>query len=91
MEVLQTILLGVSVLINIVLIIGIRNLNKQTEQYQDYIESEITTVNSVIETVEQAYQRLEDADIRGSFESDDEIGATFADIKNIVQELKEKL
>ena len=41
------ILLGVSLLINIGLLIGVRNLNRQNEQYQDYIETEISSTDEI--------------------------------------------
>ena len=37
------------------------------------------------------YQRLKDADIRGSFESDDEVGASFKEILSIVEDLNEQV
>ena len=69
------IILGVSVLLNLIFLYGVRNLNRQNEQYQDYIENELVSNEDVKTRVESAYQRLKDADIRGSFESDDEVGA----------------
>ena len=77
MELYTIIDLGGSVLLNVFLLIGIRNLNRQNEQYQDYIEEELTTSDTIRTKVEKAYNRMQDADIRGSFESDDEVGSDF--------------
>ena len=85
------ILLGVTVLLNIVLLVGIRNLNRQNEQYQDYIEDEITTLSDVKERVDGALQRMRAADIRGSFESDDEVGASFKELLSIIEQLEQDI
>lgn len=85
------ILLGVTVLLNIVLLVGIRNLNRQNEQYQDYIEDEITKLSDVKERVGSALQRMRAADIRGSFESDDEVGASFKELLSIIEQLEQDI
>ena len=84
-------MLGVSVLLNFLILYGVRNLNRQNEQYQDYIENELLSSEEIKNRVESAYQRLKDADIRGSFESDDEVGASFKEILSIVEELNEEV
>jgi len=81
------ILLGVSAVINIGLLIGVRNLNRQNEQYQDYIEEELSKSDSIRNKVERAYERMQDVDIRGSFEADDEVGSAFTELKEIIEEL----
>ena len=85
------ILLGVSAVINIGLLIGVRNLNRQNEQYQDYIETEITSTDEIRSQVQLAYEKMEDADIKGSFESDDEVGSAFTQLKTIVEELNNEI
>jgi len=91
MELYTIIALGGSVLLNVFLLIGIRNLNRQNEQYQDYIEEELTTSDTIRTKVEKAYNRMQDADIRGSFESDDEVGSAFTELKSIMEELNKSL
>ena len=91
MELYTIIALGGSVLLNVFLLIGTRNLNRQNEQYQDYIEEELTTSDTIRTKVEKAYNRMQDADIRGSFESDDEVGSAFTELKSIMGELNKSL
>ena len=79
--------LGGSVLLNIVFLIGLRNLNRQNEQYQDYIEEELSKSDTIRNKVERAYERMQDVDIRGSFEADDEVGSAFTELKEIIEEL----
>ena len=72
------IILGVSAVFNIGLLIGVRNLLKQNEQLEDDL---VGTINGVVQTITDANQRMEQADLRGSFESDDEVGFFFKEIK----------
>ena len=85
------IMLGVSVLLNFLILYGVRNLNRQNEQYQDYIENELLSTEEIKNRVQSAYERLQNADIRGSFESDDEVGSSFKEILSIVEQLKEEI
>lgn len=82
------ILLVLSILLNIVLGIGIRNTLKQTEELED-------TLADVIEgtrlKIENALQQMRDIDNREVFEKDDEVGATFQELKNIIEELTQEL
>jgi hypothetical protein len=78
----------VSVIANIIFIVGIRNLVLQNEELEDTL---METLNDVETKVNIAYDALKDADIRGSFESDDEVGAVFTQIKEIVEKLKETI
>ena len=62
------IILGVSAVFNIGLLIGVRNLLKQNEQLEDDL---VGTISGVVTTITQANEKMKQADIRGSFESDD--------------------
>ena len=81
------IILGVSAVFNIGLLIGVRNLLKQNEQLEDDL---VGTINGVVQTITDANERMKAADIRGSFESDDEVGTVFTELKSIVKELNEQ-
>ena len=81
------IILGVSAVANIALLIGVRNLLRQNEQLEDDL---VGTINGVVQTITDANQRMEQADLRGSFESDDEVGTVFTELKSIVKELNEQ-
>ena len=81
------IILGVSAVLNIGLLIGVRNLLRQNEQLEDDF---VTTINGVVTTITQANEKMKQADLRGSFESDDEVGTVFTELKGIVTDLNEK-
>ena len=80
------IILGVSAVLNIGLLIGVRNLLRQNEQLEDDL---VGTISGVVTTITQANEKMKQADIRGSFESDDEVGSVFTELKRIVNELNE--
>jgi predicted nucleic acid-binding Zn-ribbon protein len=87
MELVYTLLVLLAIL-NIVLGIGLRNLMKQNEELEDTL---IDVVEGTRVKVENALQRMRDIDNREVFEKDDEVGATFQELKNIIEELDEEL
>ena len=80
------IILGVSAVFNIGLLIVVRYLLKQNEQLEDDL---VGTINGVVQTITDANQRMEQADLRGSFESDDEVGTVFTELNGIVKDLND--
>jgi hypothetical protein len=80
--------LVVSILLNIVLILGARNILLQNEELEDTL---LETVMDVQQKVETAYQSMQEIDLCGSFESDDEVGAVFAELKEIITKLNETI
>ena len=82
------IVIGISVVINIVLLIGVRNLLKQNEQLEDRL---IGTVISIRDKVESAVLEMRKLDTKQAFEKDDEVGVTFDALKKIVEDLNNEL
>jgi len=82
------IILLISVVLNITFTISVFNLLKQTEELEDTL---IETTLEVKVKVSNALENLRNIDSRGSFESDDEVGATFTELKTIVENLNEIL
>ena len=82
------IILLISVVLNITFTISIFNLLKQTEELEDTL---LETTLEVKFKVSNALENLRNIDTRGSFESDDEVGATFTELKTIVENLNEIL
>jgi signal transduction histidine kinase len=78
------IILSISLVVNIILGIGIRNLIKQNEELEDTIAQVILGTRTRVET---ALQQMKDIDNRQVFEKDDEVGATFEELKNIIEDL----
>ena len=82
------IIVGISVVINIILLIGVRNLLKQNEQLEDRLIETITSVRNKIEISLENMRRL---DNKQAFEKDDEVGVSFDEIKKIVEELNNEI
>jgi hypothetical protein len=82
------IVIGISVVINIVLLIGVRNLLKQNEQLEDRL---IKTTNDTIQSVGTALDKMRELDNRQVFEKDDEVGVTFLELKKLVENLNREL
>jgi hypothetical protein len=79
---------GISLVLNVIFIIGIRNLIKQNEEYEDIV---INTKLEILNKVETALQQMRDLDNREVFEKDDEVGATFQQLKNIIEDLNNEI
>ena len=82
------ILLIISGILNIVLGVGVRNLLKQNEELEDTL---VEVVEGTRIRVETALQQMKDIDTREVFEKDDEVGATFDQLKNIIEDLNQEL
>lgn len=82
------IFLAASFIINIFLLFGIRNLFKQNEELEDTIN---TIISGTRNKIENSLQQMKDIDIRQVFEKDDEVGATFEQLKNIIEDLNNEL
>ena len=78
------IIIGISVILNIVLLIGVRNLLRQNEQLEDTL---IENNKFVQEKVQTSLDKMRELDNRQVFEKDDEVGATFDELKKVVDEL----
>lgn len=78
----------VSVVINLTLLIGIRNLLKQNEQLEDRLVGTIKDTQSKVLT---ALEKMQEIDTRQAFEKDDEVGVTFDQLKKIVEDLNEQI
>ena len=75
------IIVGISVVLNIVLLIGVRNLLKQNEQLEDRL---IDTVKTTSERIETALNKMRELDNREVFEKDEEVGVTKTELKKVV-------
>jgi hypothetical protein len=85
------ILLPASIIINILLLIRGINLVKQNEELMDVIRD---YDNRQIDTqikVESMLEKMREIDLKGSFESDDEVGDVFTQLKEIIETYKNEI
>ena len=78
------IIVGVLVVLNIVLLVGVRNLLRQNEQLEDTL---VETNAFVKAKVQASLDRMRQLDYKQAFEKDDEVGASFTELKKVVEEL----
>ena len=81
-------ILTISILLNIILFIRGMVLVRQTEQLADAIIAAETIVEESQETLEKMLDEMRAVDIKGSFEADDEVGAVFTELKDIIEKYK---
>lgn len=82
------IILGIFVISTIFFIWRGTQLVKQIETIQNELdESNYSAYNSL----EKMLEEMRQIDIRGSFESDDEVGVVFGELKNIIEKYKNNL
>lgn len=85
------ILLPASIIFNIILLMRGINLVKQNEGLVDVIRD---YDNRQIDTqikVESMLSKMREIDLKGSFESDDEVGDVFAQLKDIIETYKNEI
>lgn len=82
------IIITISGILNLILLIGIRNLLKQNEQLEDRLVNLVQDVRSRVST---ALENMRSLDNREVFEKDDEVGVTFEEIKKIVEDLENEI
>ena len=78
------IIVGISVVINIILLIGVRNLLKQNEQLEDRL---VATNDSIRKSLQESLDNMRKLDNKQVFEKDDEVGVSFNEIKKIIEEI----
>jgi len=79
------ILLILSVIVNFFLIRRGAQLISEIEKVQTMLLSERT---DVLQTLEQMLQDMKDLDMREAFESDDEVGVVFKELKDTIEKYK---
>jgi hypothetical protein len=88
---LMVILLPASIILNILLLIRGINLVKQNEDLRDSIQLYDDRQDNTIVTLENMLAELRQIDLNGSFESDDEVGTVFTELKNTIETYKNKI
>ena len=88
MEIILYITLAISLILNIFLFYrGYRLISQIEENQKTYLDFE----DDVIQKLETMLTEMKEIDIRGSFESDDEVGTVFTELKDIIEKYKNTL
>jgi hypothetical protein len=88
---LMVILLPASIIFNILLLIRGINLVKQNEKLSDVIRDYDAREDNTLITLENMLGEMKEIDLKGSFESDDEVGVVFSELKNTIESYKNKI
>lgn len=85
------IILPASIIFNVLLLIRGINLVKQNESLVDVVrEYDNRQIDTQIK-VESMLSKMREIDLKGSFESDDEVGAVFTELKDIIETYKNEI
>jgi hypothetical protein len=85
------VLLPASIIFNVLLLIRGINFVKQNEKLIDTIrEYDDRQINTQIK-IESMLSKMKEIDIRGSFESDDEVGSVFSQLKETIETYKNEI
>jgi hypothetical protein len=88
---LMVIILPASIIFNILLLIRGINLVKQNEKLSDAIKDYDVRQDNTLITLENMLGEMKEIDLKGSFESDDEVGVVFSELKNTIESYKNKI
>ena len=88
---LMVILLPTSLILNIVLILKGITYVKQNEQLSDIIEDYDLRQSNTLAILENMLGEMKEIDLKGSFESDDEVGVVFSELKNTIESYKNQI
>ena len=59
------------------------NLLRKNEKQEDILASYLTYLNKISDIIEASDKKINEIDVKGSFQSDDEIGFFFTNVKMI--------
>lgn len=88
---LMVIVLPASIIFNILLVIRGINLVKQNEKLSDLIRDYDDRQDNTLITLENMLGEMKEIDLKGSFESDDEVGVVFSELKNTIESYKNQI
>ena len=88
---LMVILLPASIIFNIILIRKGISLVKQNEELTNIIKDYDDRQDNTLIVLENMLGEMKEIDLKGSFESDDEVGIVFSELKNTIESYKNQI
>lgn len=74
-------------IIIVVLLIAIRNILVKVEKYEDVVQDQTQYLQNISKALYEGQKHLQNLDERGVFQSDDEVGYFFEQLKYVQDEL----
>ena len=71
----------------VILLIAIRNLLLKNEKYEDVVQDQVQYLQNISNALYEGQKHLQNLDERGVFQSDDEVGYFFEQMKYVQDEL----
>ncbi len=81
------IIIGILVALLILSSYIIRNLLVKTEQYEDVTQNQVKYLQNISDLIGESKQHLQTLDEKGVFQSDDEVGEFFNQMKEVQEQL----
>ena len=78
---------GVLVVILLILLYLLYNLLTKVEKYEDVVRDQVEYLQNISKTVSKSQKHLQTLDEKGVFQSDDEVGEFFNQMKEVQNEL----
>lgn len=83
------IILTISVIINILLGYGVYNSIRKVEKYEDLVQNQVGYMKNISDLIVDSQKHLQNLDEKGVFQSDDEVGYFFNQMKAVQDELNQ--
>lgn len=81
------IILGVLVVSLLIFMYILRNLLVKVEKYEDIVQDQVQYLQNISNAIGEGQKHLKSLDERGIFQSDDEVGYFFEQLKSVQDEL----
>jgi predicted PurR-regulated permease PerM len=91
MEITIGIILGISLILNVILLIRGISLVGQIEKLTNIINEYDYVKDTTQSTLENMLEEMKSIDLKGSFESDDEVGVVFGELKTLIETYKNQI
>lgn len=91
MEITIGIILGISLILNVILLIRGISLVGQIEKLTNIINEYDYVKDTTQSTLENMLEEMKSIDLKGSFESDDEVGGVFGELKALIETYKNQI
>ena len=83
----NNVVIAVLVAICLILLYIIRNLILKNEKYEDVVQDQVQYLQNISNALYEGQKHLQNLDERGVFQSDDEVGYFFEQMKYVQDEL----
>ena len=74
-------------ILSVVLLIALRNILVKVEKYEDITVDQTNYLQNISDLIKDSQKHLQSLDERGVFQSDDEVGYFFEQMKSVQKEL----